>query len=200
MEFIRILLLLCAICLLTPSVVSAQNGAFVFKGEDQWWFLEWAGTNVVSIHSHNSELFCDTGEDMWGNWMEVWRPDGTIKYHDRGFYFTRVFYVDWDEDDLDDFFNDPCAFWPPGPLVAEGITHTTYNDNDIDFGLHPHRTNSWGYTINGMLEDIEGLCPGDMVKLHVLFRGKIKGSADWPACWPGCVITRYTGPQLICPD
>ena len=196
MKSIRILLWLCAICLLTTSVASAQNGAVVVKGEDIWGLWDWNGELVVALESSDSEGFCgdDLGDLMWADWMDVWRPDGSLKYHDRGHYFTRVFYPATPPDDTIDAW---CALWNDGPLVAEGITHSTFNDNDANVG-HPNRRNTWGYNVAGTLYDYAGFCGDGMVELNTVVRLMLK--KDRPACEPDCLIVKQKGPRLNCPD
>jgi len=197
MKSIRILLWLCAICLLTTSVASAQNGAAVVKGEDIWGFWNWNGEQVVTLQSSDSEGFCgdDFGDLMWADWMEVWRPDGSLKWHDRGHYFTRVF---WPATPPDDTFEAWCALWNDGPLVAEGITHSVLNDND-NYADRPNGRNSWGFTVAGTLYDYAGFCEDGMVELNTVRRWLLK--KDFPACQPDCIFKEVRkGPRLICPD
>ena len=78
-------------------------------------------------------------------------------------------------------------------MVAEGISHTTYNENE-----NPNYM--WGFTLVGMLYDYAGLCEGDMVKLLSVKKFKIEKGADFPACWPDCSIKQVSkGPILRCP-
>ena len=127
--------------------------------------------------------------------MDLWRPDGTLKFHESGNFFTRVYQPATE----DDFWGpegdlDPCDFMEGGPLVAEGITHFTYNDNDA-IGGHPNRQAVWGYNVTGMLYDMVGFCPGDMVDLTIVRRFKWEKNCD-----SDCVIPRVIkGPQLDCP-
>ena len=197
MKSVRILFLLCAICLLITQVASAQNGAVVVKGEGIWFLWDWNGEQVLVLQSSDSEGFCgdDFGDLMWVDWMEVWRPDGSLKYHDSGHYFTRVLYPATPPDDTIDAW---CALWNDGPLVAEGITHSTYNDND-NFVDHPNRRNSWGYTVSGTLYDWGGFCEDDMVELNTVRRWLLK--KDYPDCQPDCIFKEVRkGPRLSCPD
>ena len=194
MKSIRILL--CAICLLTISVASAQNGAVVIRGDILIAWADWNGGSVVAVQSSESDLFCNAepGEIILTDWLAVFRPDGTIKYQERGAYFTRVFYPMTP----DVFWSDPCAFWNDGPLVAEGITRSTLNSNDWD-AAHPNRRSSWGYNAVGTLYDYAGFCDGGMVELNTVRRWLLE--KDYPACLPDCIFKEVRkGPRLNCPD
>ncbi|MBW2594277.1 MAG: hypothetical protein JRE58_14995 [Deltaproteobacteria bacterium] len=196
MKFIRILLLLCAVCLLTTPVASAQNGAVIVRGEALFAWYDWNGESVLTVQSSDSELFCNEfGDMMYVDWMEVWRPDGTIKYHEGGHFFTRVFYPATPAD----FDADPCALWNNGDLmVAEGIINSPFNDNDF-FAEHPNRRNTAGYNVAGTLYDTGGLCDGGMVDLNTIRRTVFK--KDYPACEPDCIFKEVRkGPRLSCPD
>lgn len=189
MKSIRILLWLCAICLLATSVASAQNGAVVTKDETLlgWW--DWNGGQVMALQSSDSEAFCgaDLGEVLITDTMEVFRPDGTIKYHERGAYFTRVFYPVTPPEDT---FENWCDLWNNGPLVAEGITHSVWNENDV-FGSHRNRRSTAGYNVAGALYDYAGFCDGGMVELNTVRRFQMRDD--------GIKAVRK-GPRLNCPD
>ena len=150
----------------------------------------------MALQSSDSEAFCgdDFGDLIWTDWLEVLRPDGSIKYHERGAYFTRVFYPATPPDDT---FEAWCALWNDGPLVAEGITHSTFNDNDATTE-HPNRRNTWGYNVAGTLYDYAGFCDDGMVGLNTVRRFMLK--KDRPACEPDCLIVKEKGPRLNCPD
>ncbi len=196
MKSIRIFVWLCVICLLSTQVASAQNGAVVAKGDTLigWW--DWNGGQVMALQSSDSEAFCgdDLGDLIWTDWLEVLRPDGSIKYNEHGAYFTRVFYpVTLPEDTFENW----CDLWNNGPLVAEGITHSTFNDNDAN-AAHPNRRITWGYNVAGTLYDYAGFCDGGMVGLNTVVRLMLK--KDRPACVPDCLIVKQKGPRLNCPD
>lgn len=118
--------------------------------------------------------------------------DGKIQMN----FFTRVF----QPATPDDFWGpdgNPCPFIEGGPLVAEGITHFTYNDND-GFGGHPNRKNVWGYNVTGTLYDMAGSCPDDMVDLTIVRRFKWEKGCD--SSPDDCIIPRVLkGPNLDCP-
>jgi len=196
MKILRNVLLFLLVCLLFTPVASAQNGAAVIKDETLigWW--DWNGGQVMALQSSDSEAFCgaDLGEVLITDTMAVLRPDGSIKYHERGAYFTRVFYPVTPPEDT---FENWCDLWNNGPLVAEGITHSVWNDNDATFS-HPNRRYSWGYTVAGALYDYAGFCDGGMVELNTVARFMFK--KDFPACEPDCVIGKVKGPRLNCPD
>jgi hypothetical protein len=83
-------------------------------------------------------------------------------------------------------------------MVTEGITHTTYNDNDIDVD-HPNRRNVWGYTVAGGLNDLVGFCEGDMVELNTVRRFMLL--KDLSNCPPDCIDKEVIkGPRLNCPN
>jgi len=189
MKILRNVLLFLLVGLLYAPVASAQNGAVVAKGDTLigWW--DWNGGQVMALHSSDSEAFCadDLGDLIWTNWLEVLRPDGSIKYHEHGAYFTRVFYPATLPEDT---FENWCDLWNNGPLVAEGITHSTFNDNDA-FAEHPNRRNTWGYNVAGTLYDYAGFCDDGMVELNTVRRWQIRND--------GIKAVRK-GPRLNCSD
>jgi hypothetical protein len=201
MKSIGIFLLLCIFCLLNTPVALAQNGAVVTKGETLigWW--DWNGEDVMALHSSDLEAFCDEpGDLIWTDWLEVVRPDGSIKYHERGAYFTRVFYpATLPEDTFDNW----CDLWNNDLLlVAEGITHSTFNDNDFDPAFHhPNRRNTWGYTVTGALFDYAGFCDGGMVELNTVRRFLLKKNSHACLSLSDCIFKEVRkGPRLNCPD
>ena len=197
MKILRNVLLFLLVSLLYAPVASAQNGAVVDRGQGNYGGFEWNGEDILVVLSTDVGFWCagePTEEDLTPyDWMDVWRPDGTLKYHESGNFFTRVFQPATPSD----FFGpdgDPCPFIEGGPLVAEGITHFTYNDNDA-IGGHPNRQAVWGYNVTGMLYDMVGSCPDDMVDLTIIRRFKWAKNCD-----SDCVIPRVIkGPQLDCP-
>ena len=151
----------------------------------------------MALMVSDSEAFCnDEGELILADWQEVLRPDGTVHYQDRGHYFTRVFYPATPAD----FYADYCALWNNDELmIAEGIAHSTINDNDSYVG-HRNRRNVWGHTVAGGLYDLTGFCEGDMVELNTVRRFQIVDD-DAPGCFPDCDIREVVrkGPRLNCP-
>jgi hypothetical protein len=147
MKFIRNLLLLSIICLLSAPFALAQNGAFIIRGEDYTGIMEWNGESVVAVLSSDLNWYCGDELDIVPyDFMAVIRPDGSIKSQGNGSIFARVYYPATAED----FFADPCDFIENGPMVADGIAHFTANDNDANVS-HPNRQNTYGYTLNGTL-------------------------------------------------
>ena len=194
MKSIRIFLWLCVICLMSTQVAFAQNGAVVVKGQDLLAFSEYNGDGLLAVMSSDSELFCnDDGDLVFYDWMAVFRPDGSIKYHERANFFTQVFFTTPEA-----FWADPCASWNNYDLmVAEGITHQVYNDNDSN-AVRPNARNSWGFTVAGGLYDLVGLCEDDMVELNIIRRWLLK--KDFPACGDDCIFKAVLkGPRLNCP-
>jgi len=175
----------------------AQNGADKDSGQYtsgvNWAYTD--GEGLLVVISSDSNFYCEDelGELLWLDWMEVTRPDGSGKYMDRGHFFTRAFYAT-----LDEFFADECGLvTDESRIIAEGITHSTFNDNDTT-GSRNGR-NVWGFNISGTLYDYAGLCDDGMVDLNILRRWKLMKGADWPACWPDCVIPQVIkGPRLDC--
>jgi len=198
MKLVRNLLLLLIICLLNAPVALAQNGAAVVRGLDVLggWWTDDAGLFVLA--ATDAEIFC--ADEFYEpiltlNWMMVIRPSGSIKYQDRGAFFTRVFYpATWAD------FSDFCDLWNnSGLMVAEGIVHSTFNDNDLDPDFHhPKRRNVWGYSFSGTLEDYSGVCDSDMVSLNIVERWML--TKDFPACDPDCLFKKYfmKGPRVEC--
>lgn len=196
MKVLRIIFSLAIFCLFVSTVAVAQNGAEVTRGQDQLGMFFWDGNDTLTVHSTDMYFWCsDVPDTVPYDWMEVIRPDGTVKFHERGHLFTRVFQPATPRDFWGD--DDPCPFINDGPMVAEGIAHFTYNDND-GFGGHPNRQNVWGFNISGMLYDIEGSCPDDMVDLIIIRKFKWeKGCDSGPDV---CIIPRVLkGPELDCP-
>ena len=194
MKILRNVLLFLLVSLLYAPVTSAQNGAVVDRGQGNFGMFEWNGEDILVVLATDLGFWCAGEVDLTPyDWMDVWRPDGTLKYHERGNAFTRVFQPATPSD----FWGpegDPCPFIEGGPLVAEGITHFTFNDNDA-IGGHPNRQAVWGYNITGMLYDVVGSCPDDMVDLTIIRRYKWEKGCD-----SDCVIPRVIkGPQLDCP-
>jgi hypothetical protein len=197
MKASHVFLFFCVICVLTTGIVSAQNGAVVVREENLWAWWETDGEGLLAIMSSDSDFFCndDLGDVMIVDQSWVFRPDGSIKYKDKGHFFTRVYYPV----DMEDFRADPCAYWFSDELlVASGISHTVYSDNDANV-RHPNRRNVWGYTISGMLADHAGMCSDGMVELNRIWKVKLDKKQDYPDCWPGCRIVQVDkGPRLIC--
>ena len=194
MKSIRIFVWLCVICLLSTQVASAQNGAVVVKGQDLFALSEYNGDGLLAVMSSDSEFFCnDDGDLSFVDWMDVIRPDGSVKYQDRGHFFTRVFFTTPEA-----FWADPCASWNNYDLmVAEGITHQVWNDNDAT-AVRPNARNSWGFTAAGGLNDHLGLCEDGIVELNIVRRWLLK--KDFPACLPDCIFKSVIkGPRLNCP-
>ena len=195
MKSIRVFLWLCVICLLSTQVAFAQNGAVVVKGQNLFAYYEYNGDGLLAVMSADSEFFCnDDGDLSFVDWVSVLRPDGSVKYQDRAHWFTRVFFTTPEA-----FWATPCASWNNYDLmVAEGIAHGVYNDNDSNAD-RPNARNTWGLTVAGGLYDLVGLCEDDMVELNIV--RKFLLSKDFPACLPDdCIFkTVFKGPRLNCP-
>jgi hypothetical protein len=147
MKSLRNVLLFLLVSLLYAPVASAQNGAVIFRGENDAGWVEWNGESVVAVLSSDLEWYCGDELDIVPyDFMAVIRPDGSIKSQGNGSIFARVYYPATAED----FFADPCDFIENGPMVADGIAHFTANDNDANVS-HPNRQNTYGYTLNGTL-------------------------------------------------
>ena len=195
MKFVRNLLLLSIICLLNAPIALAQNGAVIVRGQDNFGDFFWDGEDLLVVVSTDLGFFCADEVDLFPyDWMELWRPDGSLKFHENGNLFTRV-YQPATPDDFWGPDGDPCPFIEGGPLVAEGITHFTYNDNDA-IGGHPNRQNVFGYNVTGTLYDMDEFCPGDdMVDLNIVRRFKIEKK-----CEGDCFAVQvWKGPRLSCP-
>jgi hypothetical protein len=192
---LRNVLLFLLVCLLYAPVASAQSGAVVIKGQDLFSWSDYNGDGLMAVQSSDSEFFCnEDGDLIFYDWMDVFRPDGSIKYQDRGHFFTRVFLTTPEA-----FWADACASWNNSDLmVAEGISHQTYNDNDANAD-HPNRRDVWGYTVAGGLNDLLGLCEGGMVELNTVRRWMLK--KDLSNCPPDCIDKAVIkGPRLNCPN
>lgn len=172
------------VSLLYATVASAQNGAVIIRDEAAVGVVEWNGEDVLAVFSSDSLYFCEDELDIVPfDIMLVFRPDGSIQFHEHGSIFARVYYPATP----DDFLADPCDFIANGPMVAEGITHFTGNDNDAN-NAHPNRQNTWGYTLNGTLYDLAGFCGDGMVDLHMVRR------------FHDFTPQVFRGPRLSCPN
>lgn len=194
MRIMHNVLLLVICCFFYVPSALAQNGAVVVKDQSLFAFSVYNGDGLLAVMSSDSEFFCNNDGDLiFYDWMTVTRPDGSIKYHDRAFFFTRVFFTSPEA-----FWADPCASWNNYDLmVAEGITHQVYNDNDA-YGVRPNARVSWGFTVAGGIYDLVGLCEDDMIELNIVRRWMKK--KDFPSCEPDCIIkTVSKGPRLNCP-
>jgi len=181
------------VSLLYAPVASAQNGAVIFRGEDDFGRVEWNGESVVAVLSSDLEWYCGDELDIVPfDVMGVFRPDGSIKGQQKGNIFARVYYPAT----LDDFFADVCGFIENGPMVADGIAHFTGNDNDV-YVTHPKRQNSFGYTLNGTLYDLAGFCADGMVDLHIVRKYKNGNNCGEIDCFR---VQVEKGPQLSCAD
>lgn len=192
MKIFRFSMIVLLACLLYAPIASAQNGAFIFRGESETGRVEWNGESVVAVFSSDSNWYCGDELDVVPfDQMGVIRPDGSIKGLEKGHIFARAYYPAT----IDDFWADVCGFIENGPLVAEGIAHFTGNDNDVNLG-HPQRVNTFGYTLNGALYDIGGFCTDGMVNLHVVRKFRIKKN-----CESDCFVEQVIkGPQMSCAD
>ena len=190
MKILSNVLLFLLVSLLYVPVASAQNGAVIIRGEGDVGLIEWNGESVLAVLSSDLGFYCEDELDITPfEWMDVVRPDGSIKFHEKGNLFARVYYPATP----DDFWLDPCDFIENGPMVAEGITHFTYNDNDAT-NAHPNRQNTWGYTLNGSLYDLAGFCGDGMVDLNIVRRFKFEKN-----CEGDCVVPQVLrGPFCQC--
>lgn len=194
MKWIRSILLFSLSCLFYPLVALAQNGAFIERGDLEVGGFEWDGDQTLVIYSSYSNLDCEPGGVLLeAEYMAVIRPDETIKYHDSGDYFTRVYYPATPDDILPPEEN-LCSFWDTGPIVAEGILHSIWNDNDA-YGTSERRKIVWGYNLSGTLYDRSGECPSGMVDLNVIRRWTYRTFKCKDDCFTEQVIK---GPRLEC--
>lgn len=187
MKTIRNILLLSLICLLSTPAVYAKNGAEIYKyPEFLWVHFEWNSQDLMAVFSSDSDAYCG-GDSEEIPYEVTWlgRPNGFWKYHDRGFYFTRVFLVT--PDDLDTLDPDYCVLWNDSArMLAEGITHGVANGSPQGFG----------YTISGVLYDLDDLCEGGMVELNIIRKTKILKNCD-----ADCEVPHvFKGPRLNCPE
>lgn len=196
-----VILLICLI--FYSSVALSQNGAMISRGEYLWGGAVFNGENVMVLFGSDSEAFCqeEPGYLSWIDFTEVLRPDGTVKYHDKGHFFTRVFYpATWD-----DFGEDPdfghCDLWyDETKLIGEGIVNSVFNDNHVNAYSVPHkRRNVWGFNLSGTIYDMSGLCSSGMMDLNTVRRWKM--DKDFPACLPDDCdfpVQVWKGPDISC--
>ena len=196
MRVFRVLISVAILCLFVSPVAVAQNGAEIIRGEDNFGMFLWDEDDTLMVIATEMYFFCgDEPEFDPYDYMYVIRPDGSVKVHEQGNLFTRVF----QPATPDDFWGpdgNPCPFIEGGPLVAEGISHFTYNDNDANLG-HPNRKNVWGFTVSGTLYDVIGACDSGMVDLNVIRRSYwLKNCETGPE---DCIVPRVIkGPRLEC--
>lgn len=194
MKFIKYILLVSLICLCYPLAALAQSGAVIVRGDFTHGYFEWDGDQTLVIYSSYSNLGCEPGSVVLdGAYMVVIRPDGTRKYHDAADFFTRVYYPATPAD-IVDFETELCPFWDAGPIVAEGILHSVYNDNDA-WGTHDRRRIVWGYNLSGTLYDLSGDCPSGMVDLNVIRSWTYRNFKCGDECFKEKVMK---GPRLEC--
>jgi hypothetical protein len=165
MKFVRNLLLLSIICLLSAPFALAQNGAVVVRDEvvGAWG---WKDNNLIALGVTDVDFLCVLPEevDEFYDTMAVIRPDGSIKYKEGGALYTRLFFSEtWGP-----FFADPCGFWNnPDILVAEGIANFSSSDNDFNPDTqHPNRRNVWGTILSGTL--YTPYCESGMIDLSII--------------------------------
>lgn len=181
--------------IIAVSSVSAQHGAIVLRGEGGNFIgYNWDGDNTLSVYTTNSEFYCGPGYDVTYQIMVVLRPNDVRMYHDRGHYFTRIWYATPDDLFAGDPFEFICSGW-----VAEGISHATFFDNDEN--VTGPGSNVWGNHFAGTLYDSLGQCADGMVDFNQIRRWKILANSDYPACWPDCLVTQVIrGPSIECAE
>lgn len=195
------------------ALATAHSGAIVDKGT--WDILggtEYNEDEGLLLVTSTFADWCDAeGAVMLLPWMEVIRPADQNedspggKYRDSGFFYTRVlmsnpddFWAIWWPEDWAE--TSMCAIWSnPDLWVADGITHSTYNDNDLS-PYHPNRRNVWGYTVSGGLQNFSDDYDCEIVGVNFVRRMMLVDD-DWPNCIPECEIKVKTqGPRLSCDD
>jgi len=202
MKSLRIVMLLGMFCLFCAPMAYAQNGAFVVRDNDLFGWADWNGENVLAMHASELDGFCnwpDVTDPMLADVMGVFRPDGTIKYKDKGFLYTRVFYPATP----DDLGSDYCVLWNSTDLlIAEGITHYVYNDNHLNAEGVPHnRRNAFGYTVSGGLYDMTGMCSSGMMDFNTV--RKFLLDKNFPECLPDdcdSEVQVWKGPDIDCAE
>lgn len=202
-----LLVLFCCVVLslvfVTFSVADPGNGAVVIRedGEVLWWAGDWDGEYMLSLEASSVDglewFFCGDppeGEILPYHDMFVELPNGKIKFLEKASSFVRVFAPATPAD----FNADRCAFLTDGPQVAEGIASYVYHDNNLPV-VGPGR-NVWGWNEEGSVYDLLGLCPNDIVHFQIIRKFQLDPvDADWPDCWPDCVVTKVAkGPRLSC--
>ena len=189
--------------ILVSSSVLSQDGAMISRGEYLGGGILFNGENVLVIFASDSEAFCqeEPGELNWIEYLEVLRPDGTIKYQDKTRFFTRVFYpATWDDIGEDPDFGHCSLWYDETKMIAEGLVNSVYVDNHLNAFEVPHkRRNVFGFNYSGTLYDTSGLCSGGMIDLNTVRRWKL--DKDFPACLPDDCdnpIQVWKGPDVSC--
>jgi hypothetical protein len=185
------------------SAADPGNGAVVIRDDGQalFWYWDWDGEHMLVLGGSAEDALewfhCGTppqGEILPYHDKYVVQPNGKVKFLERASAYVRVFAPATP----DDFLTDPCTFLSAGPQVAEGIASWTHLDNNLP-GVGAGR-NVWGFNEGGSLYDLSGLCPGGIVHYQTVRRWRLDPvDADYPACWPDCVVTKVAkGPRLSC--
>jgi len=205
MKTTSVLVFAVALSLLMVSQAAGDPGmgAVVIKedGNLLFWDGFWDGTDTLELESNGENglevLLCGddpVGEPLPYQDLIVIRPDGSVKFLEKGSVYSRVY----TPVDLEDFNADPCAFLGFHLPVAAGIVTYRWTDNDFDVN-HGGRP-VWGFNYEGSLYDLTGLCPAGMMHLQIVRRWQIDPKdADWPDCFPDCFVTKVAkGPRLSC--
>jgi hypothetical protein len=80
---------------------------------------------------------------------------------------------------------------------AVGLTNWHYTDSDMVDGGPGAAI--WGAIITGALPETSGRCSSGTIQFLGHYRASLAPGSDYPACWPGCMITRNdVGPDLTC--
>ncbi len=192
MTFIRNILLLSGICLLNASVVWAQNGAIVEKGNVPDTWFDYDGDLTLAVQSSDPDFLCGDGssELMLMKFINVLHPDGGQSWKEHGNAHARVFYPASPSDfvvgeDID--WEAYCELIADETLwAAEGIVRFNYTDR---WG-NEHGAARAGYTVTGVLHDLLGRCDGEMIELKTI----------WHAVWRQNKDPKemYTPPTLSC--
>jgi hypothetical protein len=192
-----------SLVLVTNSAADPGNGAVVIResGEVLFWYWLWDREDMFLLGGSAEDALeafhCGVppeGEILPYYDKFVVQPNGKVKFLEKASAYVRIFAPATP----DDFFADPCTFLSEGPQVAEGIGSWVQNDNNLP-GVGSGR-NTWGFREKGALYDLLGLCPNEIVHYQTIRRFQLDPvDADWPACWPDCVVTKvFKGPRLSC--
>lgn len=117
-------------------------------------------------------------------------PLGTLNFSWAFDGWMRVFPVN--KADIATFLEKPCEFYGTHPFVAEGIGHMSYHS--ADDSLAGPGVNTWGWTIQGDLNDHGYCAAGQVPRLFWVQKWVIRSQTDYLTA----KSTASKGPTLTC--
>jgi hypothetical protein len=177
-----------------PIVLAVAQGGFLitvapptFKGCTTgftWYALQ----GMPNLELWTWLVNLDLGAPLFPYHM-VENPLGTLNFSWAFDGWMRVFPVS--KADIATFLAQPCEFYGTRPFVAEGIARMTYHS--ADDALTGPGVNSWGWTIQGDLDD-HGYCSSGSPRLFWLQKYVVRSQTDILTA----KSTASKGPTLTC--